>query len=48
MDRQIHAHMNMQHMHTLRLGVDSIDGSLGHRTDASVSVRLTLHAHNFK
>lgn len=35
-------------MHTLHLGADSIDGSLGHHTDASVSVPLTLHTHNFK
>lgn len=42
-DRQMHAQM-----HTLRSGADSIDGSLGHRTDASVSVPLTLDTHNFK
>lgn len=34
--------------HTPHLGADSIDGSLGHHTDASVSVPLTLHTHNFK
>lgn len=30
------------------LGADSIDGSPEHDTDASVSVLLTLHTHNFK
>lgn len=35
-------------LHTLHLGADSIDGSPGHHTDASVSVPLTLHTHNFK
>lgn len=35
-------------MHTLHLGADSTDGSPGHHMDASVSVPLTLHTHNFK
>lgn len=35
-------------MHTPHLGADSIDGSPGHHMDASVSVPLTLHTHNFK
>lgn len=35
-------------MHILQLRTDSIDGSPGHRMDSSVSVPMTLHAHNFK
>lgn len=35
-------------MHILQLRTDGIDGSPGHRLDSSVSVPMTLHAHNFK
>lgn len=35
-------------LHILQLRTNSIDGSPGHHVDSSVSVPMTLHAHNFK
>lgn len=35
-------------MHILQLRTGSVDGSLGHHVDSSVSVSMTLHSHNFK
>lgn len=45
---QMCTHMDTQHTHTLHLGAESIDGSHGGLVDASGSVQLTLHTHNFK
>ncbi|MEQ2287003.1 ERC protein 2 [Ameca splendens] len=44
----MHAHTHARHMHTLHVGAVVIDGSLGDQVDASGSVPLTLHTHNFK
>lgn len=41
-------HTHMHGTHTLHLWAVVIDGSLGDQADASGSVPLTLHTHNFK
>lgn len=48
MDMKAQMRARTQHMHSLHLGAKSIDGSLGELVDASGSVPLTLHTHNFK